>query len=189
MAGRVMKLKANPETLIWSATSGPAQVDVYRIRGGKFEVDVANDKGSRTYAVVSREQALAVARHKLKQFAVNPGFLSNIFGTQEYVYPMRGRSKQRTAPPGKETRYLGALIRRTDEGDYVTSVDWDSRFDTLSAAKSHVKWWMNRNRNPRSKQYSGLRTLVKSRMFQKADAGQRAALLTFLGNGSGRRKA
>jgi hypothetical protein len=182
---RSAKRVLNPETLIWSATAGPAQVDVYRVRSGKFEVDVANDKGSRTYAVVSREQALAVARHKLKQFAVNPGFLSNIFGTQEYVYPMR-RGKQRTtsahaAPAGKETRYLGALIRRTDEGDYVTSVDWDSKFDTLSAAKSHVKWWMNRNRNPRSKQYSGLRTLVKSRMFQKADAGQRAALLTFLG--------
>lgn len=179
MATRHARL--NPETLVWSASSGPVQVDVYRVTRGRFEVDVANDNESRTYRADTREQAIAIAQHKLRQFATNPGFLSSLFGTRETVYPMRRGRETRThaAPAGRETRYLGATIRQTADGDYATSIDWDSRFDTMAAAKKHVKWWMGRNRNPRNGTYRRVREIVRGVAFRRANPSQRAALLTF----------
>lgn len=159
---RQMPQQRNPATLVWNASAGPATADVYmmRLRGAdRFEVDVANDRRKHTYKAASLDAAKDIARDKLREYAVqNPervrnGLFANLFGTREYVYPNKRGRKLATgrAPAGREVRYLGTVIRRTDDGDYANSIDWDNRFDTLNDAKAFVKAWQKRNKNSRTR--------------------------------------
>lgn len=44
--------------------------------------------------------------------------------------------------------FEGVAIKRTSDGDYVTALDQDSRFDTLSDAKRFIRAWRKRAVNP-----------------------------------------
>ena len=64
--------KRNPATLLWNSAQGAATADVYMLKRGKFEIDVANASKKHTYKAASLDSAKAIARQKLREYAANP---------------------------------------------------------------------------------------------------------------------
>lgn len=78
--------------------------------------------------------------------ANKPNGLFDFLKTKETVYRRKGRGR---TPGGQQSSFEGVKIRKTADGDFATSIDWDSRFDTLKDAKAFIKSWHQGMSNPK----------------------------------------
>jgi hypothetical protein len=111
---------------MWTAAAGPAQVDVYRLKRDKYEIDVANDVERRTYTAATLPQAIAVARHKLAQYAyavANPlfGFGSQVTYSSRLHGTGRNSDAYKAGRASGDTDAFGAWWKRATEGAKFSS--------------------------------------------------------------------